>query len=71
MEYLYVSLNAPIEFGIWDECDEKKPMGWHRADRIIDPNYEFNKLSVLTDPEIHKIIKRNKKFASKQEGVKE
>jgi hypothetical protein len=71
MEYLYVSLNKPIEFGVWDECSEKKPMGWHRADRIIDSNYEFNKLDVLSDLEINQIIKRNKEFALKQEGVKE
>lgn len=62
VSYLYVSLSEPLQFGVWDELDIKKPMGWFRADYVINKNYVYNKLKVLTIKEVKEIRERLLKF---------
>jgi len=70
-KYLYVSIGRKLKFGVWDQCDSKKPIGWRRAKDVIDKNYEFNKLKSLTMDEIIEIKNEIKKFAlSEQTAVK-
>lgn len=63
MKNLYVSLGKPLRFGVWEENGLHNPMGWHRADYIIDKDYEWNKLKVLTMDELIEIKKELKRFA--------
>ncbi len=35
-KYLYVSIGRKLKFGVWDQCDSKKPIGWRRAKDVID-----------------------------------
>lgn len=68
MKYLYVSLSKPLKFGVWDEFDKKKPMGWYRAENVVNKDTSWNKLSVLTMDEICEIRQELKSFALEKEG---
>jgi len=58
MKKIYVRLSKPLEFYEYKPNSINKPMGLLLAENVIDKNYKYNKLNVLTKKEVAEIKKK-------------